>query len=98
MDFFSCPGSFLTESSITLDILDTAELWTWEFWMARSTVMFMMFWEDIPGVRGDGAEDTGPTEDEGAGCGKNGRESWPPGGGGGAFLSAICLSISELMC
>ena len=66
MDFFSSFASFRTESSITRDSL-RAELWTWEFWMARSTVMFMMFWEDIPGVRGDGAEDTGPTEDEGAG-------------------------------
>ena len=54
MDFFSTTGSFLTLSSITRDILDTTELWTWEFWMARSTVMFMMFCEDMLGT-----EDTG---------------------------------------
>ena len=42
MDFFSCvAASFLTESSITLDSL------LWEFWMALSTVMFMMPWDDI---------------------------------------------------
>ena len=46
MDFFSSFTSFLTESSITRESL-RAELWTWEFWMARSTVMFMIPWEDM---------------------------------------------------
>lgn len=88
MDFFSVTGSFLTLSSITLDILATTELWTCEFWMARSTVMFMMFCEDMLGPEETG---TGP-EDEDGGCGKNGRES------GGPLSAVICLSISELMC
>ena len=46
MDFFSSFTSFRTESSMTLDSL-RAELWAWELWMARSTVMFMIPWEDM---------------------------------------------------
>ena len=49
MDFFSGTASFLTESSMiefTLDILE-AELWTWVFWIARSTVRFMKPWEEM---------------------------------------------------
>ena len=88
MDFFSTTGSFLTLSSITLDILDTTELWTWEFWIARSTVMFMMFCEDMLGTEDAGG---GGCEEEEGGCGKNGRESGP-------LSAVICLSISELMC
>ena len=56
MDFFSSFTSFLTESSITRDSL-RAELWTWEFWMARSTVMFMMPWEDMVEEAVTGLED-----------------------------------------
>ena len=49
MDFFSGTASFLTESSMiefTLDILE-AELWTWVFWIALSTVRFMKPWEEM---------------------------------------------------
>ena len=99
MDFFSGGASFLTESSITLDRRDT-ELCTWEFWIALSTVMFMIPCEDMAAAMAAGAAELGgPAEEEGAGCGKYGRESGPgPGGGRGPRSAIRDLSISELMC
>ena len=71
MDFFSSFTSFRTESSMTLESL-RAELWTWEFWMARSTVMFMIPWEDMVEDTVTGLEDCA---DVGVLEGSGGRDS-----------------------
>ena len=88
MDFLSSFTSFLTESSMTLDSL-RAELWTWELWMARSTVMFMIPWEDMVEETVTGLEDgAGLALLEGRWC--RGSEPGP--------APIMVLSSSQLMC
>ena len=75
---------------MTLDSL-RAELWTWEFWMARSTVMFMIPWEDMEGETVNWLED-------GAGLGVLTGSCWRGSGPDPCPGPIIDLSISELMC